>query len=268
MCIHCMPTLITRCRAYAMARALVSLLSLLLLSAKTPIGVYAFTFLPSLVITANSCSKNSHSQHHVRRHATRALSTALRQDSSVKAEYDEDRLREEGVGGEGRTRLAESIAEEFKVRMDAVRHTYEARLEQERAAHRLGLAEQRVQLLEVSRVGGLRSAGVQGKGGGGGSGGRMPCMVHLVSDHLSIMLLCSSSSRVWKYRNEPTVAAVFCVGICGLHMAVVILNQFEVQQWCDTVNTAVLLIRGTRTRIDVHGNTDTVCMVYTCGRSR
>eukprot|EP00903_Cladosiphon_okamuranus_P016183 g14934.t1 len=61
---------------------------------------------------------------------------------------DEDRLRVEGVDGAGRKRLAESIAEEFRAQTAVVRAACEAEMEQERAAHKLDLAQQRVTLLE------------------------------------------------------------------------------------------------------------------------
>lgn len=62
---------------------------------------------------------------------------------------DEDRLRVEGVGGTERTRLAESIAEEFRAQTAVVKAAYEAEMDQQRAAHKLDLAQQRVTLLEV-----------------------------------------------------------------------------------------------------------------------
>lgn len=62
---------------------------------------------------------------------------------------DEDRLRIEGVGGAERGRLAESIAEEFRAQTAVVKAACEAEMEQQRAAHKLDLAQQRVTLLEV-----------------------------------------------------------------------------------------------------------------------
>lgn len=62
---------------------------------------------------------------------------------------DEDRLRADGVGGAERARLAESLAEEFRVRTAAMEAACETQLAKQRAAHKLEMAQQRVLLLEV-----------------------------------------------------------------------------------------------------------------------
>ncbi|CAN0517350.1 unnamed protein product [Ectocarpus sp. 8 AP-2014] len=61
---------------------------------------------------------------------------------------DEDRLRDDGVGGAERARLAESLALEFRVRTAAMEAACETQLAKQRAAHKLEMAQQRVLLLE------------------------------------------------------------------------------------------------------------------------
>ncbi|CAM9455615.1 unnamed protein product, partial [Ectocarpus sp. 12 AP-2014] len=61
---------------------------------------------------------------------------------------DEDRLRDDGVGGAERARLAESLALEFRVRTAATEAACETQLAKQRAAHKLEMAQQRVLLLE------------------------------------------------------------------------------------------------------------------------
>lgn len=125
-----------------MARGVVSLLSLFLLSATASTG-RAFSFqhvlLPASSSTAAARAPNL---HHDR--------TRLHMTTFQHAIADEDRLRVEGIGGAERTRLAESIAEEFRAQTAVVRAAYEAEMEQQRAAHKLDLAQHRVTLLEVS----------------------------------------------------------------------------------------------------------------------
>ena len=143
----------------AMAPKLVSLLSLFLLSATAPTGLYAFTC-PHTSIAAFKRPHNAdfwlHQLHTPSRgtaaqHRTRQTTDLLAVTSGEASPLTshEDRLREEGLGGTERTRLAESIGEEFRVRVNEVRQTYDARLEQERASHRLEMAQQRVKLLQV-----------------------------------------------------------------------------------------------------------------------
>ena len=57
-----------------------------------------------------------------------------------------------GDAGSFLSRLAESIAEEFRAHTAVIKAACEAEIEQQRAAHELDLAQQRVTLLEV-RVG-------------------------------------------------------------------------------------------------------------------
>lgn len=142
-----------------MARELVSLLSLFLLSATVPTGLYAFTC-PHTSIATFKRPNNAHFWLHQlhapsrgtgAQHRSRQITDLLAVTSGEASPLTshEDRLREEGVGGTGRTRLAESIGKEFRVRVNEVRQTYDARLEQERASHRLEMAQQRVKLLQV-----------------------------------------------------------------------------------------------------------------------
>lgn len=142
-----------------MARGLVSLLSLFLLSATAPTGLYAFTCPHPSIATfqrpnADYCFRQLHTPAlgataHRRTRQTTDLLAVTSGEASPPLTSEEDRLREEGVGGTGRARLAESIGEEFRVRVNEVRQTYDARLEQERASHRLEMAQQRVKLLQV-----------------------------------------------------------------------------------------------------------------------
>lgn len=66
---------------------------------------------------------------------------------------DENRLRVGRVGGAERTSLAESIAEEFRAQTAVIKAGFEAEMQQQRAAHKLDLAQQRVTLLKVHACG-------------------------------------------------------------------------------------------------------------------
>lgn len=127
-----------------MARGVVSLLSLFLLSATASTG-RAFSFQHVLLVPAcpprAAPGAGPNNLHHDR--------TRLHMTTFQHAIADENRLRVEGAGGAERTRLAESIAEEFRAQTAVVRAACEAEMEQQRAAHKLDLAQQRVTLLEV-----------------------------------------------------------------------------------------------------------------------
>lgn len=135
-----------------------SLLSLFLLSATAPTGLYAFTCPHTSIATFQRPNNADYSLHqHTPSHGTAAHPRtrqtthllAVTSGEATPLTSQEDRLRKEGAGGTGRARLAESIGEEFRVRVNEVRQTYDARLEQERASHRLEMAQQRVKLLQV-----------------------------------------------------------------------------------------------------------------------
>ena len=142
----------------AMAQGLVSLLSLFLLSATVPTGLYAFTCPHPSIATFQRPNAQYFLHAHTSGAAARHRRSCTRQTTDLLAgtpevvsslASQEDRLREEGVDGVGRAQLAESISEEFRVRVNEVRQTYDVRLEQERALHRLEMARQRVKLLQV-----------------------------------------------------------------------------------------------------------------------
>lgn len=134
-----------------MARGVVSLLSLFLLSASASTG-FAFSFQHILL---SSSPREARPYHHDR---TRLHMTPFQHAVAI---ADEDRLRVEGVGGAERARLAESIAQEFRAQTAVIKAACEAEMEQQRAAHTLDLAQQRVTLLEV-RVGVERAGGKTG----------------------------------------------------------------------------------------------------------
>lgn len=123
-----------------MPRGLVSLLSLFLLSLT---GGAAFRFPLPLPIGPGTVER-----HAIPSGSTRHVISLSLQSTTITA-ADEDRLRAEGLGGDERARLAERIAEEFGAQTAMFKAAYEAELEQQKASHRLALAQQRVNLLEV-----------------------------------------------------------------------------------------------------------------------
>lgn len=141
---------ITAARSGMVAGGVVSLLSIFLLSSTglllfLPSSSHAFTTAP-FVTAKNLPSEAARSSPRSRewRHANRHTAAA------GASEYvDDGRSLWEGMGGVERARLAESIAGEFGARVEEVRETYDARLRQEKASHRVQLAEQRVNLLQV-----------------------------------------------------------------------------------------------------------------------
>lgn len=124
-----------------MARSPVSLLSIFLLSTALPTGLNAFGF----QTPATTGRPRNHE---------RTIRLGLLMTSSLERPIapDDRRLRVEGIGGAERARLAESIAEEFRVRTAGIVAACDAQLEQQRALHKLEMAQLTVDLLEVRRL--------------------------------------------------------------------------------------------------------------------
>lgn len=168
---------ITATRSGMVRGGVVSFLSIFLLSSTglllfLPSSSHAFRTAP--FVTARnvpSAAKRSSPRSREWRHSNRH--TAAAGASEPESYVDDGRSLWTGMGGVERARLAESIAGEFGARVEEVRETYDARLRQEKASHRVQLAEQKVNLLQV-RMLLLVFTGVLGGGdffGGGGGGG-------------------------------------------------------------------------------------------------
>lgn len=125
-----------------MARGLSPALFLSILSAT---GSYAFNF-GQVSLSNRSHGRTRHGR--CRRQLDMMTSSLDRAAIFI----DEDRLRDDGVGGAERARLAESLALEFRVRTAAMEAACETQLAKQRAAHKLEMAQQRVLLLEVCTV--------------------------------------------------------------------------------------------------------------------
>ncbi|CAN0488102.1 unnamed protein product, partial [Ectocarpus sp. 12 AP-2014] len=121
-----------------MARGLSPALFLSILLAT---GSYAFNF------GQLSLSNRSHGRtwHGRCRHQLDMMASSLDRAAIF---VDEECLRDDGVGGAERARLAESLALEFRVRTAAMDSACETQLAKQRAAHKLEMAQQRVLLLE------------------------------------------------------------------------------------------------------------------------
>lgn len=74
------------------------------------------------------------------------MMTSGRASISVKTE---DMLLGADIDGSRRARLSDTIAQEFDMRVHNIRRACDLRLEEQKALHRVELAEQRVELLKV-----------------------------------------------------------------------------------------------------------------------